>query len=405
MSASPRAPRAAAAVARAALASLLVLHSAAGPAQQPGTVPKKYQALYAELDAALTALERELPQAPDAPVLRAAVLASTRCDANEEMLDPSRREALALELTALRNVGADAAVVEVCYPLLTPAFQEPRLALEHYAAAANEIRSRGLKVVVRHTLLPVGRARPALQRYWTRLSRQRFEAERYEESKAILYAMRPDYLTLQADRAAQPAGNRLVPRDWARLTQSAAERLRADAGSTDTLIGAGVGPAADSALLDALAAARGLDYIDLQLYPVWFGGHDQMQHLLQWPSRVRAADPARRVIVSETWLRKLSRSDAAKPISEEQLLSREAYSFWEPLDQRYLTLLGQLARGQAIELVGVAHTRQLFAYLDFYDPILFRLNNRAVIELLQRDFATAVRGQPPNAVGRAFGAM
>jgi hypothetical protein len=262
-----------------------------------------------------------------------------------------------------------------------------------------------LKVVVRHTLLPISGARPALQRYWARLSRQRFEAERYEESKAILYAMQPDYLTLQADRGAQPAGNRLLPRDWARLTQSAAERLRADAGSTDTLIGAGIGPAADSALLDALAAARGLDYIDLQLYPVWFGGQDQMQRLLQWPARVRAADPARRVIVSETWLRKLSRTEAAKPVAEEQLLAREAYAFWAPLDQRYLTLLGRLARGQAIELVGVARTRQLFAYLDFYDPMIFRLNNRAVIELLQRQFAAAVRGLPPSAAGRAFGAM
>jgi hypothetical protein len=401
----PRSWRAAGVLSRAVLGTLLVLHSAAGLAQQPGTVPKKYQALFAELDTALTALEHQLPQPADAPLLRAAVLASTRCDANEEMLDPSRREALVLELTALRNLGADAAVVEVCYPLLTPAFQEPRLALEHYAAVGNEIRLRGLKVVVRHTLLPVSGARPALQRYWTRLSKQRFEAERYEESKAILYAMQPDYLTLQADRAAQPAGNRLLPRDWARVMQSAAERLRADAGSTDTLIGAGVGPAADGALLDALAAARGLDYIDLQLYPMWFGGQDQMQRLLQWPARVRAVDPARRVIVSETWLRKLSRSDAAKPVSEEHLLAREAYAFWSPLDQRYLTLVGRLARGQAIELVGVARTRQLFAYLDFYDPIIFRLNDRALIGLLQRDFATAVRRQPPNAVGQAFGAM
>jgi hypothetical protein len=399
-----RAPRIAA-LAPMALVTILVLASTAGWTQQPPAVPKKYQALYNELDAALSAFEHALPQAPDAPLLRAAVLASTRCDANEEMLDPARRQALVMELTALRNVGADAAVVEVCYPLLTPAFQEPRLTLEHYAGVANEIRSRGLKVVVRHTLLPVSGARPALQRYWAQLSRQHFEAERYQEAKSILYAMRPDYLTLQADPTARPAGNRLLPRDWARLTQSAAERLRAETGAMDTLIGAGLGPAADTALLDALSAARGLDYVDLQLYPVWFAGQDQLQRLLDWPARVRAIDSARRVIVSETWLRKLSRNEAAKAVAEEPSQAREAYGFWAPLDQRYLALLGRAARAQAIELVGVARTRQLFAYLDFYDPTIFRLSNRALLELLQRDFDSAVRGRPPNAVGRAFGTM
>jgi hypothetical protein len=391
--------------AAAVLAAALALSSASGLAQQREAVPKRYQALHSELDAALTRFEQRLALTTDTTLQRAAVLTAARCAGSEEMLQPARREALALELTALRNVGADAAVLEVCYPLLTPAFHDARPYLEHYANLANEVRLHGLKLVVRHTLLPATPARPALQRHWTRLSRPRFAAEHLEEARAILYALQPDYLTFQAHRGAQPAGNRLQPQDWARLLRGAAERLRGDAGSMDTLLGAGIGPEADVALLDALARVPGLDYLDLQVYPVWWAGQDQFERLLEWPARVRAVDPARRVILSETWLRKLGRNEQAKPPPEDQLQAREAFAFWAPLDRRYLGLLGRAARSQAIELVGIPRPHPLFAYLDFYDPTVFRLNSRALAELLTREFATAVRTQPPTPVGRAFGGM
>jgi hypothetical protein len=387
------------------LAAAIALPSLSGFAQQDGEVPKRYQPLYAELDAALRRFEQQLPQATGAAPLRAAVLATTRCASIQEMLEPARREAFALELTALRNVGADAAVLEVCYPLLTPAFQDPRPYLEHYANLANEVRLRGLKLVVRHTLLPATPAAPALQRYWARLTRPRFAAEHLEEARAILYALQPDYLTLQADRSAQPAGNRLQPQDWARLLRNAAEQLRGNAGVLNTRLGAGLGATADTTLLDALARVPGLDYLDLQLYPVWAAGQDQLQRLRDWPARVRTADPARRIIVSETWLRKVGRSEQAKPPAEDQLQVRDAYSFWGPLDQRYLQVLGRVARSEAIELVGIARPYPLFAYLDFFDPALFRLTNRALIERLQHEFEVAVRTLPPTPVGRAFGAM
>jgi hypothetical protein len=387
------------------LAATLALAGASGLAQQREAVPKRYQPLYSELDAALTRFEQRLPPAADTRPLRAAVLTAARCAGSEEMLQPARREALALELTALRNVGGDAAILEVCYPLLTPAFHDARPYLEHYANLANEVRLHGLKLVVRHTLLPATAARPGLQRYWTRLSRARFAAEHLDESRAILYALQPDYLTLQADRGAQPAGRRLQPQEWSRMLRNAAERLRGDAAGMDILLGAGIGPEADAALLDLLARAPGLDYLDLQVYPPWWAGQDQFERLLGWPARIRAADPARRVILSETWLHKLGRNEQARPPSAEQLRAREAFAFWAPLDRRYLELVGRLARTQALELVGIGRPHQLFAYLDFYDPIVFRLSDRALIELLQRDFATAVRTQPPTPVGRTFGAM
>jgi hypothetical protein len=391
--------------AAALLAAALALAGTPSLAQQREAVPKRYQALYSELDAELTRFEQQLPQPTATTLLRAAVLTAARCAGSEEMLQATRREALAQELTALRNVGADAAVLEVCYPLLTPAFHDARPYLEHYANLANEVRLRGLKLVVRHTLLPATAARPGLQRYWAGLTRARFATEHLDEARAILYALQPDYLTLQADRGAQPAGNRLQPRDWSRMLRGAAERLRGDAGGMDTLLGAGIAPEADAALVDALARVPGLDYLDLQVYPAWWAGQDQFARLLDWPARIRAADPARRVILSETWLRKLGRNEQGKPPPDEQIQAREAFAFWAPLDRRYLELLGRVARSQAIELVGINRPHQLFAYLDFYDPIVFRLNSRALVELLARDFANAVRTQPPTAVGRAFGAM
>jgi hypothetical protein len=388
------------------LIALLPMLSAPAAAQKPPPPPKKYQALYSELDAALTAFERQLPPvAPGSSVLRAATLGSASCTASDDMLSESRREAIALELTALRNVGADAAVLEVCYPLLTPEYQDPSRYLEHYANLANEIRLRDLKLVVVHAALRPTPANPALQRYWNRLSRQRYSQQRFAEAKTILYALQPDYLTLASDPPAQIGGTKLRPRDWARELQAEVDGLRRDTGRVETLLGAGTGLWGDGAVVEAFAGVRGLDYIDLRTYPVWANGRDLLPRLLEWPARVRAIDAQKRIIISEAWLRKASRSDPSHGPGNDQILPRETYNFWEPLDQRWLGLLGRAARSQGIELVGVSRPQHFFAYVDFYDPTIFRLANRSLVDVLSRRFADAVRSEPPTGTGRAFGAM
>ena len=127
-----------------------------GQAAYSQTPPKKYQDLYRELDSQLSAFERRLPSrsSGSAPI-RAATLLSANCHRGEFMLSDAQREATLRELDALKELGAEGVVLEICYPLLTPAFRDPQPFIEYYANLANEIHVRGLQLLVEHnSLLP-----------------------------------------------------------------------------------------------------------------------------------------------------------------------------------------------------------------------------------------------------------
>ena len=98
------------------------------------------------------------------------------------------------ELDALRRAGAQAIVIEVCYPLLSPGFQDPRPLLEHYANLANEVRRRDMKLVIEHGALGPKEGIVVASRFYQRMTKQRFAEERYAELKSIAIALQPDYL-------------------------------------------------------------------------------------------------------------------------------------------------------------------------------------------------------------------
>ena len=74
------------------------------------------------------------------------------------------------------------------------------------------------------------------------------------------------------------------------------------------------------------------------------------------------------MILDEAWLYKASASEPATDIAgNTEIFSRDAFSFWEPLDQKFLAVIAKLAHAKNIEYVSVFWTTNLFAYLD-YDP-------------------------------------
>src|SRR4029079_10477938 len=167
--------------------SVLWMLLAASPAlaEEP-VVPKKYQLLYATLETQLNAFEARLPKVSgERALLRGAALESMRCAHPESLLSETRRENATRELDALRRACAQAIVIEVCSPLLSPGFQDPRPLLEHYANLANEVRRRDMKLVIEHGALGPKEGIVVASRFYQRMTKQRFEPERYAELKRI----------------------------------------------------------------------------------------------------------------------------------------------------------------------------------------------------------------------------
>jgi hypothetical protein len=388
------------------LASFALTHAALAQ-----SAPKKYQGLYRELDAQLSVFERRLPPVSHGKTpIRAATLLSASCQRGEIILGAAQRESTLRELDALKSLGADGLVLQICYPLLTPRFRDPQPFLDYYANLANQVRARGMTLLVEHVCLLPAYASVDARPYYHKLTKQRFGRERYEELKTIVLALQPDYLTLVSEPHTHSGGLKLTVKDWRNYVQRSVDTLSQQLGSFPTRLGAGSGLWDEFDYVQAFAGIKGLSYIDLHLYPLAADGQSNLDRLLAWPDRVRAIDPDKHIVMSETWLYKAGAGEALNPVADAAVLNpavfaRDVYSFWAPLDEKFLRVVGAAAREKGIELVAPFWSRYFFAYLDYNDPLTFRLKANDLMSLAsQRAYEAILRGQPTD-TGLAFRAM
>jgi hypothetical protein len=359
------------------------------------SAPKRYQNIYRELESELSAFQRSLPpvSAGKAPI-RAATLSSANCQRGEIMLSDIERDTALRELDALKSAGADGVVLQVCYPLLTPAFRDPQPFLDYYANLANAVRARDMKLLVEHVALLPAYASVDARPYYKKLTKQRFTKERFDELKTILLALQPDYLTLVSEPRTQSAGLQLTVKEWRSYVQRSIEALTQQLGSFPTLLGAGSGLWEDFAYVEAFAGIKGLGYIDLHLFPLAAGGQSNLKRLMEWPDRIRKIDLDKRIVVSEFWLYKSTAAEPFKLPLELNASARNVFGFWAPLDQKMLRVVGVAAREKGIELIAPFWSRYFFAYVDYNDPLTFRLNAKDLMGLgNQRAYEAIQRGQ------------
>jgi len=388
-------------------ASLLAL---AGLGWTPSAVsqspPRQYQDLYRELQSQLTAFEIRLPPRSQgkAPI-RAATLLSANCQRGEIILGDAQREGTLRELDALKALGADGIVLEICYPLLTPAFRDPQPFLDYYANLANEVRARGMKLLVEHNSLLPAYASVDARPYYRKLTKQRFGRERFQELKNILLALQPDYLTLVSEPRTHTAGQKLSVKEWRNYVQRSIETLGQQLGSFSTLLGAGSGLWDEFDYVEAFAGIKGLSYIDLHLYPLSTGGKSNLDRLLAWPDRIRAIDPDKRIVMSEMWLYKARANESVNSVIDPTVFARDVFGFWSPLDQNFLRVVGMAAREKGIELVAPFWSRYFFAYLDYNDPLAFKLKPKDLMNLASHRAYEAILKGAVTDTGLAFGQM
>ncbi len=380
--------------------------SDAALARVPADVPREYRALYAELDARLSAFLRGLPPTRRPRPLRAASLLTVNAHVGDKLFSETWLRTHRLYLDRLQALRAEAVVLAVSYPILTPAFDDAQAYLDFYAGMAEEIRRRGMKVVVKHnTLLPGYTALPVV-RYYRGLDKSRFGKERYIEAAQIVNAVKPDYLSLVGEPGTHNSatGLDLSVAEWVGYVRAVVERLPRDVPNHRTLIGAGAGTWESAGFFEGYARIRALDYVDLHVYPLSNGIRDYLQVASAWTRRVRLIDPSKRAIVGETWLYKAGRRELAETAANKEIFARDTYGFWEPLDVKFLQAIDGLARAEGIELYAPFWTRYFFAYLDATSPEVVGKQPDEVMELANRAAFAAMAAGRTTETGRTFAA-
>lgn len=335
-------------------------------------VPAPYQALYSELEAQLTRFDRQVTARWDgqkAPVIFSGEHLSSNGHLGPALIRAGHLDAAVVEVERMRSLGMRAITVQVSYPMLYRPFfrsdEEYTAYLNFYRGLAEAIHSRDLKLIVKTQALFSKGGWTSLDpaSLYRRQTLAQYIQGRTQVALTIARELKPDYLALvmepdtEADQTGLPMN---APPNSVRLTSSILDAF-ASAGISGILVGAGVGTwhPQYEAFARAFAQTR-LDFVDLHVYPI---NRDFLDRAFTVAQIARQA--GKRVTMTEAWLYKAGTAELAKGFTAEEVFGRDVYSFWEPLDRRFLEVMVKFAHAQRLEFFSPFWTKYFYAYLDY----------------------------------------
>lgn len=337
-------------------------------------VPPEFQSLYTALDGALTTFDNSFNAASgNTPVTFAAELLPANGNRGTELLNPQVMVGVRVSLDALQKMGVQGVTVAIKYPMLLPDFPNSAQYTEFFKNVAREIHQRHMKMDVE-----IGAVFPppisTLDVNYRGLTLDQFKTRVHQMAATIIQQVQPDYLDLDAEPDTEAAITRLRGLDTPPVFTDLINYTLKDLNRGSTLVGAGSGSWSGLGFVQSEAANTSLDFISIHVYPV------TGQTL---PTSGAMADLAhqsgKRVILDEMWLYKTNTPEPMMGIAAEPEIERlNTYSFWSPLDQKFLATVARVAHAKNIDYVSAFWSTAFFAYLE-YDPKLQTLPYKQVL--------------------------
>jgi hypothetical protein len=287
-----------------------------------------------------------------------------------------------LYLDRFQELGVQGVTVAISFPLLSPDFPRSAEYLRFFQEVAQEIHRRGLKMLVES-----GPVFPDPEYSGVQVDFSRFTTESYFQAKReqlllIAREVRPDYLAISGEPTTEEmlTGLSFSPAEYAAFAQETADDIDR---STGILVGAGAGTWEDPAYIRAFIASPSLDFINMHVYPLSSAYDNYLQRAVDWAELARAS--GKKLVMGESWLYKASPPEVAKPYQE--IYRRDVFSFWEPLDIRFIQAMAGLAHYEGFEYVSLFWANYFFSYLDYDDAT----KNLSPVELMNRANQAASR--------------
>lgn len=373
--------------------ALIMLLSLGVPRPVFAQPPSEYADLYAFLDRRLTAADRVLSSRWNGqrfPVVFAAELLAANGNQGERLLTEQTWQGVLVNLDRLQLLGVRGVKLAIVYPILLPGFPRSAEYLAFYKRLADEVRRRGLKILVGMgpAFKPSALGALPVQSYYASLTFQRYKHEKRQMAETIIREIRPDFLTIENEphTAWENTGLPFTVATFTEVVRTVLDGLD----RSGVLVGAGAGTWDGLAYFESLARSTTVDYLDLHLYPINF------DFLLDRPFRIAelAERYGKRLILGEAWLYKARDWELLVPalVTATELFSRDVFSFWEPLDVRFVEVVGKLAHALRLELASFFWMRYFFGYVEYTAATkglsaseLFLLANQAAVQNMLRD--------------------
>lgn len=343
-------------------------------------VPSTYLDLYTSLQGKISSFDntvRSQWNGQKAPVVFAAELLSANGNRGLQLLNAQTRTSYLLELSALKGLGVQAVIIPIGFPILYQPFYQfngdpgdyARM-LDFYKQLVADVHGEGLKLIVETSVMFPGFFSSGsgfnLAGYYPTLTLNGLITGRSENAATIAKEVGPDFLNLgsEPDTQAELTGQLLLktPSGYAELVGSMVDAIRAT-GATELPLGAGVGTWQSNGVqfIQSLAALD-LDYIDLHIFPVNF---DFFTNAILFADTAHSL--GKKVAISESWLLKERDTEFSNNLvaGDPTIFSRDAYSFWAPLDQAFLSAMVAFSNWKQLQYYSGYWSLYYWSYLDF----------------------------------------
>jgi hypothetical protein len=347
-------------------------------------VPSKYANLYSRYEEGLNRFNAYLDKkaGPNAPaVIFGAELLPANSNIGPGLLEPRTIEIASLTLDRFKEMGLKGVTVAIGYPILTDDVPRAPEYIAFYKKLAGLVRERGLKLCVKLHVVFAGTVFARVPANFSGLTVEKLMKGKRLMAERVIGDLAPDYLTLggEPDTEASLTGLKELnnPETYAKMTSVILDSLP----KGKTLVGVGQGTWVPAAFAEAYAKT-GIDFINIHFYP--FG-----PRIISNTEQVCAIAQRshKRLILDECWLYKASGTGEGGVAASESVYRRDVFSFWQPLDQRFLEAMAKLAAAYRIEYVSPFWSNLFFASLP-YDPADENLSYRE----LQQKFNRAASG-------------
>lgn len=336
-------------------------------------LPNEFKALYYELESQLNKCDNNLPAPANNnhdPVF-AAELLTANANRGEDLLQPGGIIGAFLELDRLEELGVEGVVIAVNFPLFYTPFHTDQAEhddyLDFYKQVAASVNSRGMKLIIESNFIftQKGISTFNLTDFYNGLSLTEYLSGRLQTVITIADELRPDYLTITIEpdtetlQTGKPVNNITIQTEFVNdvLNELGGNQI------TDVKIGAGVGTwHPEYREFTTSFANTDVDYIDTHIYPV---NRDFFERVLTIADIARSNGKS--ITISEVWLYKTAETELGS-VTETDIFARDVFSFWAPLDQKFLEVITKLAYAGEFEFISPFWTKYFYAYLN-YDEV------------------------------------
>jgi len=354
-------------------------------------IPLEYQQLYDELSGKLDTFDEYLNSLSNGTknkITFGTELLPANGHQGSKLLTQENYAGTLVYLDALQSLGIQGVKVSINYPILATDFPNSNGYLEYYKNLAQELRKRNMTMLVAIGNLLPDPSFTDLQVSFSNLTFTEYRQTKREIAETIIREIHPDYLTLanEPSTEAMTTGLKVTVPEFTETVRYILSGLDREG----VLVGAGAGTWNDLDYVKSLARDTDIDYIDVHIYPA--------NYLEQ---SVTIADIAhasgKRLIIGEAWTYKVYESelgDLGHIATQADMFGRDVYSFWAPLDSKFLEILVKLANYRGYQFISPFWSKYFFGYLDYstvpknitYKQMAQLSNQKAMQNILEHRF-------------------